>query len=262
MPQTRIIDRDQQQLTNPVTTTWSLKTEATVSFLSRPGTSDRGDYTLKFQPTLPVVLTPGWKVVARPEFTLVEDKPFTDAAGASRVTGVGDTIPRRDRRADRTRTGCSVGPTFIFPTASTERTGQGNWQVGPAGVGGYLSKQWLAGLIAQQWWSFAGSASRPAGQRAPSAVSGQLVLPRTAGASAPRRPSSSTGGPTPGDHGHFLLGIFAAKVVKLGGRLPVEFELEGLYAPVRPASYGEQFAIKLYITPVIPAFVQGPVFGP
>src|SRR5262245_16102941 len=82
-----------KQVTNPVTTTWSLKIKNEVQFLDRVGQSDRGAYTLKFQPTLPLILTPQWKLITRPEFTLVNDKPYTNAAGASRrTTGVGDTI--------------------------------------------------------------------------------------------------------------------------------------------------------------------------
>jgi hypothetical protein len=33
-----------------------------------------------------------------------------------------------------------VGPTFIFPTASSDYTGQGKYQVGPSTIVGYFAK--------------------------------------------------------------------------------------------------------------------------
>ena len=53
-----------------------------------------------------------------------------------------------------------VGPTFVFPTASSDDTGQGKWQVGPAASLGYLSKKWILGALLQNWTSFGGSGNR------------------------------------------------------------------------------------------------------
>jgi hypothetical protein len=53
-----------------------------------------------------------------------------------------------------------AGPTFIFPTAASDYTGQGKWQAGPAVLVGYLSKKWILGAFVQNWTSFAGSDDR------------------------------------------------------------------------------------------------------
>jgi hypothetical protein len=53
-----------------------------------------------------------------------------------------------------------VGPTFIFDTAGEDVTGQGKWQAGPAVMGAYLGNPWVLGVLAQQWWSFAGDDDR------------------------------------------------------------------------------------------------------
>ena len=53
-----------------------------------------------------------------------------------------------------------VGPTWIFPTAGSDFTGQGKWQVGRAIGGGYITKEFMIAALAQQWWSFAGDADR------------------------------------------------------------------------------------------------------
>ena len=53
-----------------------------------------------------------------------------------------------------------IGPTLVFPTASSEVTGQGKWQAGPAAAIAFAPKDWLVGLIAQNPISFAGSGKR------------------------------------------------------------------------------------------------------
>ncbi len=55
-----------------------------------------------------------------------------------------------------------VGPTFIFSSANTKKTGQGKWQAGPAAAMGFASGKWLLGVLAQNPTSFAGDATRPA----------------------------------------------------------------------------------------------------
>lgn len=152
-----------KNVTDPVSTTWSLKLQNNIDFIDVQGHGDQVEDSVTFQPTMPVVLTPELKLIMRPEFTLLDAKPFANSQGAlRRTTGVGDTIldvvlaPISDPWL------LGLGPTFVFPTANLEKTGQGKWQAGPAGVLGYRSKKWLAALIAQQWWSFAGSPGGPA----------------------------------------------------------------------------------------------------
>jgi hypothetical protein len=55
-----------------------------------------------------------------------------------------------------------VGPTFVFPTATDQATGQGKWQAGPAFAAAFMPKKWLLGVLAQNPISFAGDATRPA----------------------------------------------------------------------------------------------------
>jgi hypothetical protein len=55
-----------------------------------------------------------------------------------------------------------VGPTFVFPTANTRKTGQGKWQAGPAAAAAFTPKKWLIGVLAQNPISFAGDDTRSA----------------------------------------------------------------------------------------------------
>ena len=54
-----------------------------------------------------------------------------------------------------------IGPTFIFPTASSSTTGQGKWQIGPSGGIVYTPGRWLFGTIIQNPISIGGDPGRP-----------------------------------------------------------------------------------------------------
>jgi len=232
----------------------------TVSFLDFEGQGDHPQYKLQFQPTLPTLLTPDLKLILRPEFTLVDETPYENAQDeVVSTTGVGDTI------LDVVLSPVSdpwllwLGPTFVFPTANLDQTGQGKWQAGPAGVFGYRAKTWLALLIAQQWWSFAGSASRPPVTELHLQYIASYFL--AGGWSVGTSPTIKVNWrAASGERVTFPFGPCIGKVIKLGGTLPVKFELEGLYAPVHP-NQGEQFIVQVNIIPVVPAPLPEPLFG-
>jgi len=249
-----------KNLTDPVSLTWSLKLENDVTFLDVEGQGTQVQDELKFQPTLPVLLTPALKLIGRPELFLLDSKPFAASDGLDRATGFGDMILDLVLSPVSDPWLLGLGPTFVFPTANLDETGQGKWQAGPAAIAGYRAKTWLAGLIAQQWWSFAGSSSRPA-------VS-ELHLQYIAnyffgdGWSVGTSPTIKVNWrATSGNQVTFPFGPSVAKVVKFGGTQPVKFEIQGLYAPVHPATNGERFQIQLVVTPVIPALIHEAIFG-
>jgi hypothetical protein len=138
------------KVTDPVSTTWSLKLQNGVSLLDINGRGDHAQDTLTFQPLMPVWLTRNLKLITRPKFTLLNDQPYAKQGELHRTTGFGDAIldlalsPRSEPWL------LGLGPTFVFPTASLERTGQGKWQIGPLGAVGYRTRRWLVAAVAQQ----------------------------------------------------------------------------------------------------------------
>ena len=246
-----------KNVTDPVSTTWSLKLENVVNFLDIDGHGSPVEDEVKFQPTLPVLLTPGLKIIARPEFTLLDSKPFTSHGELERTTAVGDTIFDLVLSPVVRPWLFALGSTFVFPTANLDETGQGKWQAGPAGVVGYRTREWVATAIAQQWWSFAGPASR--------APVTELHLQYIAsyffgdGWSVGTDPTLKVDWrATPGNQVTFPIGPNVAKVVKLADAVPVKFQLDALYVPVTPEK-GPQCIIEVKITPVIPALLPGPL---
>ena len=248
--------RINEKVTDPVSTTWSMKLQNNVNLLDITGHGDRVEDALTLQPTMPVWLTRDVKLIARPKFTLLDAKPFTADGDLHRTTGFGDTIldlalsPRSDPWL------IGFGPTFVFPTASTDQTGQGKWQAGPAGVLGYRTTGWLATIIVQQWWSFAGASSR-------SAVN-MLNLQYIAsyffgdGWSIGTSPTIKVDWrASAGNAVTFPFGPAIGKVVKVGGVVPVKLEIQALYSPVHPDSNGQIVQIQFTATPVIPGLIDG-----
>ncbi|MEO8602585.1 MAG: hypothetical protein ABI629_08420 [bacterium] len=248
-----------RRVTDPVSTTWSLQLKNSVSLLDLERHGIHAQDQLQFQPTMPVRLTDDLKLIARPQFTLLNDTAYVNAAGGvTRTTGVGDMTFDLVLSPILGRWLFALGPTFVLPTANLKQTGQGKWQMGPAGVLGYKTPRWLASLIWQQWWSFAGAADR----RAVSELHVQYIANYFFGdgwnvGTAPTIKVNWRA--TTGEAVTFPFGPAIGKVVKFGA-LPVKFELRGMYVPVHPQG-GADGIVEVLITPVVPALIAAPLFG-
>lgn len=106
---------------------------------------------------MPLALTDGLNLITRPVFQLMNSTPYVNESGnLHRVTGFGDTILATMLSPSPKLAGpwlLSLGPTFIFPTASNSCLGQNKWQIGPAGVFGCLGDKWLAGVFPNSGFS-------------------------------------------------------------------------------------------------------------
>jgi hypothetical protein len=247
------------EVTDPVSLTWSLKLQNNINLLDVPGFGNQVQDTVVFQPTMPMWLARTLKLIARPKFTLLDDQPYTSQGELHRVTGVGDTILDLALSPSSNPWLLGAGPTFVFPTASNDQTGQGKWQMGPAAVFGYRAERWLASIILQQWWSFAGSSERSN----VSAMNLQYSADYFFGAgwnigTSPTIKVNWLG--SAGQRVTFPFGPTLGKVVKLGG-VPVKFEIEAAYSPVHPESNGQILQIKFNAIPVIPGLMHGFGFG-
>jgi hypothetical protein len=124
-----------RQLSNPITSLWSL----TFQFNNYRLENGQWNNNLQFQPVLPVSLTKDLNLITRPVIPLYNSVPHETAPGEfDRTTGFGDIILLE--LLSPAHTGhwiLGAGPTFIFPTATSDFTGQGKWQAGPAFVVGY-----------------------------------------------------------------------------------------------------------------------------
>ena len=244
-----------KEVANPVTSLWSIQFQFNNFALE----SDKWAEDLLFQPVLPVSLTKDLNLITRPVIPLYVSVPHPTATGESkRTTAFGDMILAEV--VSPAHSGpwlLGAGPSFIFPTAHSDFTGDGKWQLGPAVVVGYLTDKFLVGAFAQQWWSYAGESDR----RTTSHVNIQPFARLFLGE-----------GWSVGYSGNVLadwkardddvwtvpIGVGISKIVKFG-RLPVNLQIAGQYMPVRPQG-GPEWNVQVQVTPVIPKLIKGTLF--
>jgi hypothetical protein len=148
-----------QQITNPAGNVWSLQSQ----FQNFKLSNGQWNNVWNFQPALPVSLTKDWNLITRTVIPFYNIVPHETAPGEfKRAAGFGDiTLSEIFSPAHAGNWLLGAGPTFIFPSASSTFTGQGKVAVGPVGLVGYMTKDFIVGVFPQQWFAIAGSPSRP-----------------------------------------------------------------------------------------------------
>ena len=133
------------------------------------------------------------------------------------------------------------------------------WEAGPALVGVYATKKYTAGALGQYWWSFATQ-----GGNKPHTSHGALLyfyfynLPDAWQIGTnPTITYNNTA--TSGNQWNVPIGLTIGKTIKIG-KTPVKIQLGVQKSVVNQDDFGQDWQIKLNITPVIPALVQRQLF--
>ena len=244
-----------RQLNNPLTSIWSLVFRNTTSILDGDAVENsQTSNLLNFQPVLPIPIGENLININRPIIPLVTSPTFNSETGAiEHTTGLGDIV-LLSMLGPSAASGFiwGLGPSFVFPTATKDALGKHKYQAGPAGVGLYMSEDWVLGTLTQQWWSFAGDDDYPE----TSTLSAQYFIWKIL-------PGAWQIGMAPvvlvdwkADSGNkvtFPVGLGVGKAVKLFGKMPFKIIAEVEYTVVRPDKLGQHWNFVLQITPVIPS---------
>ncbi len=253
------LDEVNKELSNPISSVWALQLQENTYWLNKP---DRNVVNLQFQPVLPLALSDDWNLITRPVFQVMNSTPYVNESfHLHRVTGFGDTILATLLSPSPKLAGpwlLGAGPSFIFPTATNSRLGQNKWQLGPAGVFGYLGDKWLAGVFPQQWFSVGGNGSQTVSQM--NLQYFFVYLPGDGWGIGTSPNMLVNWYASNANKVTFPIGLNISKVVKIGP-LPVKFAVQGQYMPVRPDVFGQKWNLQFAITPVIPKLIKGPLFG-
>ena len=148
-----------QEASNPFASSWALQIQQNNNWTEMPLGDDRVQSNLLFQPLISLRLTEKQGLIIRPIVPMANSIPHFDQSGQNeRTTGFGDTVLAfalpRPLFGGRLMVG--AGPTFIFPTASTDLLSQHTWQVGPDAGAVLLGKHFIAYGFAQQWFKIGG----------------------------------------------------------------------------------------------------------
>jgi hypothetical protein len=230
---------------NPVANMISLPFQHNFNFDVGPNKVTQ--YVMNFQPVIPISLNDKWNLITR-WITPVISQP-SPAPGVRSAAGLGDINPTFFLSpASSSKVIWGVGPTMTLPTATDSMLGTGKYQVGPSVVALTMPGHWVLGVLANNQWSVAGWGERnqnnfllqpfvnynlPHGWYLTTAP----IL--TADWNAEHRDMWTV--PVGGGFG---------RIVKLGGKLPVNFKLtayDNVCTPRNGASWQLQFQIQVLL---------------
>jgi len=251
-----------KQLNNPVADLSALNFQFNRYYLQGESTDrTREQDSMNFQPVLPLHLTSDWNLINRPVFPFIFGSPdFEPGKGWDEKSGFGDMGLVSLFSPAKLTSGIvwGVGPTFLFPTASNDALGQGKYQAGPAAVGLYMGKEWVFGVLGQQWWSYAGDGDRESTSQA----NIQYFIQYLFGDNwqIGMAPNILIDWEADQDNRFTVpVGLGIGKLVKFG-RLPVKFTAEVDYMVVRPDDFGQNWGIRFQVIPVLPALFKETLF--
>jgi hypothetical protein len=144
-----------KELNNPVTKLWLLSMQ-NETFLIKgiPSNSYRGMNLFNFQPVMSVPLGENWNLINRPivqilSLPYIRSVRINKATGSmtlnwDRTSGIGDfRFMSLLSPNTKGKFVWGLGPTWIFPTGSTQALGAGKYQMGSAAVAAYLGDKWI-----------------------------------------------------------------------------------------------------------------------
>jgi hypothetical protein len=125
--------------------------------------SDKMIYLLNVQPVVPIPLNERWNLITRTIVPVIDQPELAPGVGSE--FGLGDINPTAFLSpAKPSRFIWGAGPTMTLPTASSTELGSGRWSAGPAAVGLFMEGPWVAGVLVNHQWDFAGWSSHDVNQ--------------------------------------------------------------------------------------------------
>jgi hypothetical protein len=262
------------KLSNPVSDVWALFTEFDLNFNN--GNANQGDDKIgglmNFQPILPFpVFGKGedrWQVLIRPAVPIQFAAPRPDGINNTNYDGgLADILLPALLTPSQKITGSNVifgvGPTLALPTSTKVQLGRRQWQLGPAAVVGWKTKDYVVGVFPQYFFGVGGRGDQ--GSAIENASNMNLLY-----FAFLNLPNAWQVGMNPvitydhkagrGNKWNIPIGLVVAKTTKIG-MMPVKFQLGMEYSVVSQDDFGKRALIKLNIIPVIGSLVKGPIFG-
>ena len=196
---------------------------------------------------IPIHITPDWNIITRtilplvwtPDLSPVPSTPF----GTAPISASAFLSPKNP--VDHWLWG--VGPVVQVPTISSRDLGSSVWGAGPTAVLVYLNGPIVAGALANNIWSLGGTHG-PGGN----SYNTFLVQPFFnynfgEGWYAGTSPLVTSNWQVNGTKWTVPIGANAGRVVKIFGKLPVNFLIGAYYNVVKP-TYGGDWQLRTQVT--------------
>jgi len=258
------------KLSNPVSDVWALFTEIDLYFSD--GDVNEGDpepgARVIFQPVLPFPLYGAkdarWNLITRPIIPVLFSQPIPDGFDQfDHKGGLGDIQLPMLLAPPVKGWILGAGPSWLFPTSTSDEFGRQQWGVGPSAVVGYMTKKVVAGVFPQYYFGIGSRSDRNNEVDDASYLNLLyfLVLNLPDAWQVGLNPTISYDHQArSGNEWNVPIGLIAAKTTHVG-KLPVKFQLGLEYSVLSQDVFGQRAQIKLNVIPVIPSLVKKPLFG-
>jgi hypothetical protein len=235
-----------KKLQNPIGDLYSFPFQGNTNFSYGPnkGTQE----ILNVQPVIPIHVNADWNVITRtivpliwqPSLQPIQSVPF----------GTGPTTFSAFLSPSKPVNGWlwGVGPVVQIPTASSATLGSNVWGGGITGVLVYMKGPWVIGALANNVWSFGGTSGN--GGTGYNAFLAQPFVNYNFGGGwyVTTAPVITANWRVAGDKAWTLpVGGGAGRVIKLGGKLPVNLSLSAYYNALRP-EFGPLWQLRTQAT--------------
>jgi hypothetical protein len=234
-----------KQLQNPVAALISVPFQNNVDFGIGANKVDR--YLLNIQPVIPFSLNAQWNLISRTIAPII-NLPSV-APGVPSQFGLGDMTESLFLSPTASFHGIilGAGPIFLLPTATEKALGAGKFGIGPTVVALTQRKGFTYGILANQLWSVAGGAGRPA----VNATYLQPFLSYTWSTGTSLTVNTESTYDWTARQWTVPVNLLVSQVMKIG-RQPVSLSLGGREYAVRPSG-GADWGIRFVVTCLFPA---------
>jgi hypothetical protein len=235
-----------KKLQNPIGDLYSFPFQNNTNFNTGPhkGTQD----ILNVQPVIPIHVTEDWTVITRTILPLIWQPSFQPARTVP--FGTGPTTFSAFLAPANPVNGWlwGIGPVVQVPTISDQTLGANVWGGGPTGVVVYMQGPWVAGVLANSVWSFGGTQGL-GGTRYNSFLTQYFVNYNFGeGWYVGSAPIITASWPAVNNQAWTLpFGAQVGRVVKIGGKLPINFAVGAYYNAIRP-EFGSTWQLRTQIT--------------
>jgi hypothetical protein len=225
-----------KKLQNPIGDLYSFPFQNNTNFNTGPhdGTQD----ILNIQPVIPIHVNADWNIIARTILPLIWQPSYAPAHTVPFGTGPTTFSPFLSPKNPSNGWLWGLGPVIQIPTISDKTLGSPAWGGGPTAVLVYMKGPVVAGVLANNVWSLGGTTGRGGTKYNMFLTQPFMNYNFGEGWYVGTSPIITANWLMTGDQAWTLpVGANGGRVVKIGGKLPVNLSVGAYYNALRP-QYG------------------------
>ena len=210
------------------------------------GPKNAARYTLNIQPVIPITLNQDWNLIVRTIVPLTYNESSRD--GQPYKFGTGDVVQSLFFSPKQPVGGwiLAIGPVFLWPTASDDSLGSGQWGAGPTALALKQDSGWTYGILANHLWSYAG----PHARQDVNATFIQPFISYTWPTATTIGLNTESTYDWTNKQWTIPINLSVSQLVKFGGQ-PVSFSLGGRYYAEGPSG-GPEWGVRFVVTFLFP----------